>query len=201
MKNEDISPDLAEEIEDMIDVLSKSGFFSTEEILEILEDEFIEEDVDFSRFNISLDDSDSVNFNKLEQAFNALAGKNVVAIHNCGYDLHEGVADAFELFVHLNNNKFSPDGFCFYTFEDVEEAIFDDRLKITFGDFENNEDKALEIGKIVNDALISQDFEIDWDGTVNNQIEINPFRWDKSYDGDKEYEMEGAYDSFVKNGC
>ena len=198
MKGENMNPDLVDEIEFMIDMLTKSGFFNTDEILEILEDEFIEEDVDFSQFNFSLNEFNNINFNKLETAFNCLASENIVAIHNCGYDIEEGVQDAFELFVHLRNNNFKPEGFCFYTFEDIEEAITDEKLKITFGDFENNENKALEIGKIVSDYLKSQDFSVNWDETVNSQIEILSFNWDKSYDGEKEFEIEGAYDNFIK---
>ena len=174
MKDEIMNPDLVEEIEYMINALSKSGFFNNDEIIEILEDEFIEENVDFSQFNISLNEFDNVNFNRLDNVFNLLVNENIVAIHNCGYDIEEGVNDAFELFVHLKNNNYSPEGFCFYTFEDVEEAILESKLKITFGDFENDENKALEIGKIVCNFLKSENFEINWDGTINNQIEINP---------------------------
>lgn len=192
--------DLAEEIEYMKDLLAKSGFFDEEGIIEILEDQFIEEELDFSGIDISLNDFESINFNKLEKAFKALACEDIVAIHNCGYDIEEGVADAFELYVHLLNNKFHPKGFCFYTFEDIEDAIWDEKLKITFGDFENSEEKALEIGKTV-ERYLSQEFSIDWDGTINNQIEISPFKWDKSFDGDKEYEIEGAYDVFIKKEC
>lgn len=191
--------DLVEEIEYMQELLSKSGFFSQEEMLEILEDQFLDEEIDFSDFNISLNEFSNENFSKLEKAFSSLANENIVAIHNCGFDIEEGVADAFELFVHLRNNKFSPEGFCFYTFEDVEDAIWDDKLKITFGDFENNEDKALEIGKTVFKYLKEENLNIDWDETINSQIEINPFKWDKSYDDEKEYEIEGAYEVFVKN--
>lgn len=191
--------DLAEEIEFMISLLTKSGFFGIDEVVEILEDQFIEEEVDFSNFDISLNDFSNENFVRLENAFARLSAEGIVAIHNCGYDIEEGVADAFELNVHLINNDFRPQGFCFYTFEDVEDAIFDGNLKITFGDFEGDEAKALEIGKAVNGCLRDENFTIDWDGTVNNQIEINPFVWDKSYDGEKEYEIEGAYESFLKN--
>lgn len=199
MRNRDsMNPDLVEEIEVMLDTLTKSGFFSKEDILEILEDEFIEEDIDFSQFDFSLNDFNNGNFNKLENAFKELANENIVAIHNCGYDIEEGVQDAFELFVHLRNNKFTPKGFCFYTFEDIEEAIYENRLKITFGDFENNEDKALEIGKIVYQYLNRECFKINWDETINNQIELISFNWDKSYDDEKEYEIEGAYNTFVK---
>lgn len=193
-----MNPDLAEEIEFMLDTLTKSGFFNKEEILEILEDEFIEEDVDFSQFDFSLNSFDNANFSKLENAFKDLSCEGIVAIHNCGYDIEEGVQDAFELFVHLQNNNFKLEGFCFYTFEDIEEAIYESKLKITFGDFENNEDKALEIGKTVEQYLKQEGFEINWDGTINNQIEIIPFNWDKSFDDEKEYEIEGAYDSFVR---
>ena len=199
MRNSDsMNPDLVEEIDVMLDTLTKSGFFNKEEILEILEDEFIEEDIDFSQFDFSLNDFNNNNFNKLENAFNELANENIVAIHNCGYDIEEGVQDAFELFVHLQNNKFTPEGFCFYTFEDIEEAIYENKLKITFGDFESNENKALEIGKIVNQYLKREGFKIKWDETINNQIELISFKWDKSYDDKKEYEIEGAYNSFVK---
>lgn len=189
--------DLAEEIEYMIDLLTKSGFFSVDEIMEILEDQFMEEEIDFSSFDISLEDSSNSNFSRLENTFARLAGEGIVAIHNCGYDIEEGVGDAFELQVHLLNNKFDAKGFCFYTFEDVEYAVFDNILKITFGDFESNEDKALEIGNRVFEYLKDENFTIDWDGTVNNQIKINPFVWDKSYDDEKEYEIEGAYDVFT----
>lgn len=192
-----MNQDLVDELEYMRDLLAKSGFFSEAEIMEILDDQFIEEDIDFSEFNISLNNFDNINFNKLEKVFKALADRNIVAIHNCGYDIEEGVGDAFELYVHLRNNKFNPEGFCFYTFEDVEEAIEDEKLKITFGDFENNETKALEIGQIVCNALRSEGFSILWDGTINNQIELNPFKWDKSFDSEVEYEIEGAYDIFT----
>ena len=199
MTSDNMDQDLVDELEYMKDLLTKSGFFSVDDTLEILEDQFIDEEIDFSEIEISSNDFSNENFSKLENAFAGLAGENIVAIHNCGYDIEEGVADAFELFVHLNNNKFMAEGFCFYTFEDVEEAIEEAKLKITFGDFENDEDKALEIGKTVSKYLKDENFEIVWDETINNQIEINPFKWDKSYNDEKEYEIEGAYEDFIKN--
>lgn len=189
--------DLVDEIDYFKDLLARSGFFSHEEIIEILEDQFIDEDIDFSSVDVPLNDGSNENFSKLESIFNDLASENIIAIHNCGYDIEEGVADAFELYVHLINNKFDAQGFCFYTFEDVEEALEDKILRITFGDFENMESKALAIGEIVKKYLQNADFNINWDGTVNNQIEINPFKWDKLYDDEKEYEMEGAYESYI----
>lgn len=199
MKGEDMDSDLAEEIEYMVDLLTKSGFFSVGEIREILEDQFLDEEIDFSDYDISLRDSANINFSKLENAFTKLSKEGIVAVHNCGFDIEEGVSDAFELQVHLINNKFTAKGFCFYTFEDVEYAVFDENLKITFGDFENDEAKALEIGKTVSGYLKDEGFTVIWDETINNQIEINPFIWDKSYDAEREYEIEGAYEVYTKN--
>ena len=192
-----MSDDLVSEIEYMIDLLTKSGFFSADEILEILEDQFIEEDVDFSKFDISLNSFDNHNFQKLEETFKKLAEKSIVAVHNCGYDFEEGVDDIFELYVHLFNNKYQAQGFCFYTFEDVEEAINDKILRITFGDFQRSEDKSLEVGKTVYSQLMESGFDVEWNGSVNSQIEIQNFQWDKKFDDEKEYEIEGAYDLFV----
>ncbi len=197
MNSDNMNPDLAEEIDYLVDLLSKSGFFSKEEILEILEDQFIEEDLDFSQIDISLNEPSNVNFNNLENVFTSLSQENIVAVHNCGFDIEEGVADVFELFVHLKNNKFSPKGFCFYTFDDVEECLIENYLNITFGDFENDESQALEIGKIVAKSLKDANFEIEWDETINNQIKINPFEWDKSFSADNEYEIEGAYEVYI----
>ena len=59
-----LDSDLVDEIEFMIDLLSKSGFFSNDEIVEILEDQFIEDEIDFSQFDISLNDSSNENFSR-----------------------------------------------------------------------------------------------------------------------------------------
>ena len=76
----------------------------------------------------------------------------------------------------------------------------DNKLKITFGDFENDEQKALKIGKIVAKYLKNENFNIDWDETINNQIVITQFNWDKSFSDEIEYEIEGAYGIFTTKG-
>lgn len=192
-----MNQDLVDEINYMINLLSKSGFFSKEEILEILEEQFIEYDIDFSEFNIYLNDFNSKNFSILEKTFKILNKKSIICVHNCGYDFKEGVYDIYELYFHLINNNYSVQGFCFYSFEDVEQAIEEDILKITFGDFQKDENKSLEIGNIVYQALMDANFDVDWDKTVNCPIKIINLKWDKKFDENMEYEVEGAYKLFV----
>ena len=192
-----MNQDLVDEIEYLIELLTKSGFFSADEILEILEDQFIEYDLDFSGFNISLNNFNNKNFSNLEETFNLLAEKSIIGVHNCGYDFEEGVNDIYELYVHLINNDYSAQGFCFYTFEDVENAIENNILKITFGDFQRDENKSLEIGKTVYNTLLDANFDLNWNESVNSPIEIINFNWDKKFDESKEYEIEGAYNLFT----
>ncbi|MEE1157438.1 MAG: hypothetical protein U0K80_08475 [Methanobrevibacter sp.] len=192
-----MNQDLVDEIDEMRDLLTKSGFFSKDETIEILEDQFIEYDIDFSGYDIPANDFNNRNFSILEDAFKRLAEKSIICVHNCGYDFKEGVDDIYELYVHLLNNDYSCEGFCFYSFEDVEQAIEENILKLTFGDFERNEKKSLKIGKLVYQQFTDSNLEVEWDETVNSPIKIIDFIWDKKYDKNKEYEIEGAYDIFT----
>ena len=123
--------------------------------------------------------------------------ENIISIHNAGYDIEEGIQDSFELFVHLRNNKFNPIGFCFYTFEDIENVIEDNSLNIAFGDFEYDEEKGLEIAKKIVKTLKDYGFEINWGQSVDEIIEIENFNWKKQYD-EKDYSMDGALEDFIR---
>ena len=46
--------------------------------------------------------------------------------------------------------------------------------------------------------LKEANFNVNWDETVNNQIEIS-IKWDKIFDENKEYEMEGAFEAYINN--
>ena len=201
-----MNQELIDEINYEIQLLIKSGFYSDDEILEIIDDEFIEEDISEDLFlklfletkeNIEEVEEDSEDFINLKKAFDDLTKENIISIHNAGYDIEEGIQDSFELFTHLRNNKYSPEGFCFYTFEDIENGIEDNILNIAFGDFEYDEDKGLKIAKKIVNILKSYGFDIGWNESVDEIIEIKNFNWKKHFDG-KEYSMDGALEDFIE---
>ena len=201
-----MNQELMDEVNYEIQLLIKSGFYSDDEILEIIDDEFIEENISEAilsklflenKENIGAIDVDSEDFINLKNAFLDLTKENIISIHNAGYDIEEGIQDSFELFVHLRNNKYSPIGFCFYSFEDIEEAIEENNLSIAFGDFEYDEEKGLEIAKTVVNVLKSYGFEINWNESVDERIEIKGFNWKKHFDG-KDYSMDGALEDFIE---
>ncbi len=198
--------ELIDEINYEIQLLIKSGFYEDDDILEIISDEFIEEDISddlISKLLLenkeSLEDleGDSDDFINLKNAFCDLTKENIISIHNAGYDIEEGIQDSFELFVHLRNNKYNPIGFCFYTFEDIENVVEDNVLNIAFGDFEYDEKKGLEIAKKIVKTLKDYGFEINWGESVDEIIEIENFNWKKKYDG-KDYSMDGALEDFIR---
>ena len=194
------------EINDEIQLLIKSGFYGDDEILEIIDDEFIEENISQdlisklfleNKENMDEINEDSEDFLNLRNAFEDLTSEKIISIHNAGYDIEEGIQDSFELFIHLRNNKYSPEGFCFYTFEDIENVIEENKLSIAFGDFEYDEEKGLKIAKQVVSVLKSHGFDIDWNESVDELIEIKDFNWKKRFDG-KEYSMDGALEDFIR---
>ena len=198
--------ELIDEINYEIQLLVKIGFYSDEEILEIIDDEFIEENISKDLISKLLLENkensvelkeDSDDFIRLRYAFIDLTKENIISIHNAGYDIEEGIQDSFELFTHLRNNQYGPIGFCFYTFEDIENAIEDNALNIAFGDFEYDEKKGLEIAKKIVTVLESYDFDIDWNESVDELILIQDFDWKKHFDG-KEYSMDGALEDFIR---
>ena len=198
--------ELIDEINYEIQLLIKIGFYSDDEILEIIGDEFIEEDISDdliskllleNKENLEDLEGDSDDFLNLKNAFCDLTKENIISIHNAGYDIEEGIQDSFELFVHLRNNKYNPIGFCFYTFEDIENVIENNALNIAFGDFEYDEEKGLEIAKKIVETLKDYGFEINWGQSVDEIIEIENFNWKKQYDG-KDYSMDGALEDFIR---
>ena len=201
-----MNQELIDEINYEIQLLIKSGFYSDDEILEIIDDEFIEENISEdlieklfleNKQGIGELKEDSEDFTNLKNAFIDLTKENIISIHNAGYDIEEGIQDSFELFTHLRNNKYSPEGFCFYTFEDIENVLEDNVLAIAFGDFEYDEEKGLEIAKKVANSLKEHGFEIDWNESVDERILIENFDWKKHFDG-KEYSMDGALEDFIE---
>jgi len=202
--------ELIEEVNYEISVLIDSGFYNSNEVLEIIEEQFMDEEISLLEIENIISDKYNekiakekkwerpTDFDRLKTSFIQLNKNNILAIHNAGYTVSEGVEDSVEVFHHLKTKDIVPEGFCFYHFQDIERAIESKLLNIAFGDFESSEKKALEIGKKIVDVLESNNFLVNWNEDIDMRIEINPFCWEKFFD-DEEYEMEGAFNSFLDN--
>lgn len=201
--------ELLEEIEYEITTLIKSGFYNTEEINEIIEEQFIDENLEKYKINKiiknktiecekEIKEENLKFFKNLENTFNTLTQKHeIVCIHNAGFEFEEGVNDAIEIYTHLFNNKYTPKGFVFYTFTDIEYAIEENELFLSFGDYKQDTKLALDIGKQIKKTLEENNLTVIWNENIDEQIQIKPFKWMKKYDK-KTYEMEGSVESYIK---
>lgn len=195
--------ELLDELKEEIVFFSKCGFYDKDEILETIEDEFIDFDFDLNLISDYLDTifnkhqqyTNSDDFNNLKLAFDDLNKNAIISIHNNAYDIQEGVNDAFEVYTHLLNNKYSPIGFCFYTLSDLEELFENKNLTLSYGSFDlEDELKQSQIEDLIENTFKKYGFDIE---KSDEQFIIYNFNWIKIYDN-KEYSMEGAYEDFIK---
>ena len=201
-----MNSELMDEIDDEIDFLVKVGFYDKDDILETIIDEFIDFDLNedeiynkiMDKFNDHQKKSNSADFTNLKEGFNKLTKEGIVSIHNCGYDIQEGVEDSFEIYTHLINNNYSPKGFCFYTLSGIEEVFENNVLTIAFGLFDETDKKASrELANNIISILEEDDFNVEWSNNPDKPIKIKDFKWEKIFD-DTTYFMEGAYEDFIK---
>ncbi|OWT33001.1 hypothetical protein BGI41_04665 [Methanobrevibacter sp. 87.7] len=200
-----MSDNFNEELDYEIDFLVKTGFYDKEEILETIDDEFIDYDIDLDEVSNIIEDiytkhntkSNSSDFNNLKEAFISLSKQGIVSAHNCGYDPEEGIHDSIEVYTHLINNDYKPQGFVFYTLYDIENVLDNGSLNIYFGDFHGNKKSSKKLAKIIIETLESFKFKVSWDNNPENPIVIEDFNWVKVFD-DSDYFMEGAYEDFTK---
>lgn len=124
---------------------------------------------------------------RLIKAFDELADKNIIALHNAGYTTSDGEYEVVEVERDLRENEEESDGYCFYHEQDLARAIAleDSSLFIAFQKVDNTDDATtIEVGKVVAEVLINNDFRIKWDGSARTKIEIPGFRWQKIFDED-----------------
>ncbi|PAM93854.1 hypothetical protein B4N84_16415 [Flavobacterium sp. IR1] len=124
---------------------------------------------------------------RLIKAFDELADKNIIALHNAGYTTSDGEYEVVEVERDLRENEVESDGYCFYHEQDLARAIAleDSSLFIAFQKVDNTDDATtIEVGKVVAEVLINNDFRIKWDGSARTKIEIPGFRWQKIFDED-----------------
>lgn len=116
----------------------------------------------------------------IDQAFEELNERGIVALQNAGYTMSDGWSDAHEAASELPEK---PRGAVFYHGQDLESGVQGEGLMLAFGAFENDEAKSetasTAIAREVCDTLAAHGVQAKWDGSVHSRIEITPFSWRK----------------------
>ena len=114
---------------------------------------------------------------RLEDAFYALISLGVVALHNAGYTMSDGLsAVGYEL---VNYHGDQVKGYCFYHEQDVGRAVDGYGLWVAFGDLDNTESGKRAVGQLVKTELERQGFIVTWDGDPNTRIDLPKILWQR----------------------
>lgn len=110
-------------------------------------------------------------FDRLDRVFEKLLTMKVVALHNAGYTLSDGLG---EVSVYAEEH---PEGhfraYCFYHGQDVEGALQSGSLFLAFGDLSSDDQtQKIEVAETVIKELKSEGFEPIWIGDPGQRIEL-----------------------------
>jgi len=112
---------------------------------------------------------------RLDQAFDALNLHGILALHNAGYEMSDGLEDVTEALEALGRENFQ--GYCFYHGQDVEGAAVGEGLMIAFGDLDDDATKKFEVGRLVQTVLQEVGFKVEWDGDPEERLNVATFDW------------------------
>ena len=179
----------------------RMGFLPIDEIkdniIEEIEDNGFEDEISEDWANEQIDNewenliSESKNWKspndteRLTEAFDELCDKNIIALHNAGFETSDGEYEVVEVERALRENGKMSDGYCFYHEQDLARAISKDNpsLYIAFQKINNEDDKvSIEVGKKVVEVLKHHGFAVDWNESANTKILIPNFKWQRIYD-------------------
>lgn len=180
-----------EYLADRIRVMVWSGFNSQSDVLEMLEDsdDDDEEETDkqmleeYARSEFQAKREAEATWpavtdcNRLDAAFAALKGMGVIALHNAGYTISDGMSDVAEVLAESDREKVK--GYCFYHEQDVERAINAHGLSLAYGDIEDTAGGKRAIGELVKAELERQGFMVEWNGDPEVRIDLPRIMWQR----------------------
>lgn len=110
-------------------------------------------------------------------AFAELRRRGIIALRNAGYTQGDGWADVAEHRQRAESAGEQPRGGVFYHGQDAARARKGGPLRLAFGAFVDgpeHEAASVALAQEVTEVLRAHGFEVAWDGTVDQRIEIGP---------------------------
>lgn len=198
----EISPDEEQEIEDELYFCIHSGFYSKDTIYsqahQMFEDFCMDNNVILpSEMYITqmierlISDDNLIkksndNYVRLRNVFDILNRERIIAVHFAGYTLDDGFEEVRDVFQFMKRNEIPRRGYCFYHQQDIERAMDESMqfLMLAFHSMNGDKQIAMEVGERINELLIENGFDVEWDHSIDSRIKIKNFLWDKKYDGE-----------------
>jgi hypothetical protein len=112
---------------------------------------------------------------RLDRAFEDLNARGVVALHNAGYTMSDGLDDVSQV-LH-ERGRAGVNGYCFYHGQDVKRAVEGGGLMVAFGDFDGDKGGKAEVGRLVKEALQQSGLTVEWNGDPKTRLSMPDFDW------------------------
>ncbi|MCP3143044.1 DUF6891 domain-containing protein [Pyxidicoccus xibeiensis] len=116
----------------------------------------------------------------IDSAFAELDAKGIVTLQGAGYTMSDGWYDVNEL---ASRRSPQPRGAVFYHGQDLERGVRGEGLMLAFGAYEDDDAKhvaaSLAIAREVCETLARHGVRTEWNGDVDQRIQIPPFVWRK----------------------
>ena len=163
-----------------------SGFYDADEVDSMIDD-ILEDDADeamlraavVSEFNkktaAEASWPDTTDCDRLDQAFAKLNSRGIIALHNAGYTMSDGLGDVSEVLD--ERGRAGINGYCFYHAQDLERAVEGGGLMIAFGAFDDDKLKKTKIGHLVKDVLHESGFTVEWNGDPESRLNLPEIDW------------------------
>jgi len=118
-------------------------------------------------------------WDRLDAAFVELRASGVIALHDAGMTQSDGFAELAEEFQMRREVNVVSSGFVFYGGEDVQAALVDEELYLTFGAFEKRNENTPIVAQQIIAALTKKGLRSSWNGDIGKRMLLSPFEWRK----------------------
>jgi len=117
---------------------------------------------------------------RLNDVFNELWARNIIALQAAGYTSSDGHADVTGYWEEAGGARSAIEGYCFFHEQDMERVMNGGGLMLAFGDIHGGEELGLKVGRTVCEVLDYFGFVPNWDETIGSRILLPWFTWRKS---------------------
>lgn len=189
-----MTQELKDEVLEQLELDIKLGFENEEELFESIREMFYEEE-DFEenwfrrviseKYKKRQKESSTWarpnDFDKLAESFDQLIKQKIVCIHKAGYTKQDGEGDCMETIERLSELGIKTIGFCYYHSQDLARAVDNEcrNLYLGFDSPTQDDNEAVKVAIKIVSVLKENTFDVNWNGTVNQRIEIRNLNWQK----------------------
>ena len=178
--------DADEYILGLIKVHVWSGFYSEGDVYQMIED-VLDEDADEASLRAAVppefarkrqaeaDWPTTTDCDRLDDAFAELNSGGVIALHNAGTTMSDGLSDIGQE-LH-ERGRAGVKGYCFYHGQDLERAVNGQGLLLAFGDLDDVAEQKRAVGEEVRTCLGRHGLRVEWDGDPEQRLAIPNLDW------------------------